>query len=266
MNLKATKTKKSFGQHWLFDQDSLQAMLSASEVDSSDTVLEVGPGLGSLTELLAQKAKKVIAIEKDSDLINSLNKKFSNDDNVEILNQDILGFDLSQLNKNYKVVANIPYYLTGKLIRDLITSSNPPSRMALLVQKEVAERIVAQPKEMSLLAFSVQFYYKAELNMIVKKELFKPQPKVDSAIVSMSRLPSSVFEADDKKLFQLVRIAFSQKRKTLRNSLAAGFKQPASTIEEILLRSDINLNSRAQELSFDQWQSLYIQFTKSHLL
>ncbi len=260
------KTKKSLGQHWLYDKDSLNAMLEAANVGSTDTVLEVGPGLGTLTETLAQKANKVIAIEKDSDLISNLSDKFANAKNVEIINTDILTYNLGTIDKDYKVVANIPYYLTGKLIRNLIESTNPPVQMALLVQKEVADRIIAAPKDMSMLSFSVQYYFKASIERVVSKELFKPAPKVDSAIVGLTRLPKPMFEADINKLFRLVKFGFSQKRKTLRNSLSAGLKLEPVKIENIIVATGINPNCRAQELNFDQWQSLYNTFINQNIL
>lgn len=260
------KAKKYLGQHWLYDTDSLVAMLEAADVSGKDTILEVGPGLGTLTELLTQKAMRVIAIEKDPDLIKDLDIKFARSKNLEIINTDILGYNLNLLNKDYKVVANIPYYLTGKLIRNLMESSNPPIKMALLVQKEVAERIVAEAGDMSILSFSVQYYYEANITRVVLRELFKPAPKVDSAIVDLKKLPKPVFVADTKKLFRLVKLGFSQKRKTLRNSLSAGFKISPTLVERLLVDSGLQPNSRAQELSLKKWQELYDVFLDNKVL
>ncbi|MBI3624373.1 ribosomal RNA small subunit methyltransferase A, partial [Candidatus Saccharibacteria bacterium] len=161
-----TTPKKALGQHWLQDQTSLEAMCTAAEVESTDTVLEIGPGLGALTELLVSKAKRVVAVEFDQHLATQLPQQVKTG-NLEVVHQDILRFDLSSLPSDYKVVANIPYYLTSHLLRVLSESPNPPRLMALLVQKEVAQRVCAQPGAMSLLSVSVQFYYQAKLGRLV---------------------------------------------------------------------------------------------------
>ncbi|MFO0971258.1 MAG: 16S rRNA (adenine(1518)-N(6)/adenine(1519)-N(6))-dimethyltransferase RsmA [Candidatus Saccharimonadales bacterium] len=276
--------KKSLGQHWLFDEASLDAMLVAGEVTTENTVLEVGPGLGTLTAKLCQNAKEVIAVELDDTLATELKGNtlrhlerskaqpkdlVSNTDqilrqaqdditNLTVVNQSILEFDLSTLPKNYKVIANIPYYLTSNLIRRLLESANPPRVMALLVQKEVAERIAAKPGQMSILTVATQFCAEVELKELVPAELFTPPPKVDSQIIQIKRRETQLFpDVDTKKFFHLVRAGFSEKRKKLRSSLSGGLNISKVEADQLLQKASISLNTRAQELSLRDWHNLY---------
>ena len=251
------KAKKSLGQHWLRDKATLFDVVTAAEITKDDIVLEVGPGLGALTEILCESAKQVIAVEADSELISPLKVQFYNKPNVEFVEADILTFDLGVLPSKYKVAANIPYYLTSNLIRILLEANNPPDVMALLIQKEVAERIIAQPGQMSVLAFSVQYYAKAQITRAVGKELFDPPPKVESAILQIIRRDKPVFSADREKLFKLVKAGFGEKRKMLRNALAGGLRLETSQVEELLQKSGLPANARAQELSLDDWRQVY---------
>lgn len=254
--------KKSLGQHWLFDQPSLEMVIGAAELSTQDTVLEVGPGLGTLTELLLQKAKRVVAVEADAELIPGL-KKISSP-RLELVHADILSYNLRSLPEGYKVVANIPYYLTSSLMRMLLESSNPPSLMSVLVQKEVAERITAGPGQMSVLAFSVQYYSVPAITGSVSKELFEPEPKVDSAVLQIKLLPKPLFPADTKKLFRLVKAGFGERRKQLKNSLTGGLQLTAAQVLGALNQAKIPESARAQELSMSQWQQLYTA-AKSYL-
>lgn len=251
------KAKKSFGQNWLRDDYTLDTIVDAANISPDDYILEVGPGLGTLTEKLISTKAKVLAVEADKDLIPSLQKKFGSFQNFKLILGDILKFNLLEIEPNFKVVANIPYYLTSNLIRKLLEVSNPPSVIVLLIQKEVAERIIAKPGQMSVLAFSVQYYARAELVAEVKKELFDPIPKVDSAIIRITRLAEPAFSADTKKLFRLVKAGFGEKRKTLRNSLSGGLRISTDTAEALLKASGINPQARAQELSMNDWRQLY---------
>lgn len=246
--------KKSLGQHWLNDPASLEAM--CADVASADVVLEIGPGLGSLTRRLLGKASKVIAIEKDEALVARLLTEFKNE-RLEVVTGDILQFDLTSLPAGYRVVANIPYYLTSNLIRVLSESSNPPSSVTLLIQKEVAERLAAAPGQMSVLALTAQFYWQVSLGRIVEAELFEPPPKVDSQIVSLTRRQKPPFEVNDKDFFRLVKAGFSQKRKTLLNSLSAGLAISKPEVSNLLQASNVNPSARAQTLSLDEWHQLY---------
>jgi len=245
--------KKSLGQHWLEDRASLDAVVEAGLVHEHDTVLEVGPGLGTLTRVLAEKAHKVIAVEFDENLAKDLQENLSLP-NVQIVEHDILTFDLTRMPPRYKVVANIPYYLTSNLLRTLSESHNPPKLIALLVQKEVAERICASPGEMSLLSVSVQMYYQPHLEQIVRAELFTPVPKVDSQIVQLVRRPEPMFgNLDSKKLFRIVKAGFSNRRKTLLNSLSGGLGLSKEEIANYLQIAEINPDVRAQELRLEDW-------------
>lgn len=257
------KAKKSFGQNWLRDEYTLDLIVVSANINQDDTVLEVGPGLGYLTNKLARQAGRVVCVEADQDLIPHLNHQFGAVSNVEIIQADILKYNLTQLPNNYLVVANIPYYLTSNLIRQLLESNNPPSRMVLMVQKEVAERIVAGSGQMSVLSFSVQYFAEAEIESLVAKELFEPIPKVDSAIIKITRRLEPAFEADTKKLFKLVKAGFGEKRKMLRNSLAGGLQLDPAQVEELLKQSGLEPTARAQELSILDWQKLYEGYIKS---
>lgn len=249
--------KKSLGQHWLFDEASLDAMLRAGEVSSADTVLEVGPGLGTLTTKLCEKAEKVIAVELDDSLAANLKNKVSIQ-NLEVVHQNILEFDTKALPKNYKLIANIPYYLTSNLIRVMLENPNPPAVMVLLIQKEVAERIAATPGEMGILSVATQFYAEVELKELVPAELFTPPPKVDSQIIQIKRREGPLFpDIDAKQFFVLVRAGFSEKRKKLRSSLSGGLHLSKEQIDNLLSEAGISQNTRAQELELTQWAKLY---------
>lgn len=252
MNLPANK---SLGQHWLDDQYTLNNIVDSAEISAGETVLEVGPGHGTLTKVLLAKGARVIAVELDKELAYKLSGM--NSDNLEVINEDILDFNLTSIQKNYKVVANIPYYLTSNLIRVLCESANPPDTITLLVQKEVAQRICAKPGEMSVLSISAQVYYECDLGAIVTADKFSPPPKVDSQVVIMVRRKESVLRGVDKKqFFRVVKAGFSNRRKTLVNSLSAGLHLSKEEIVKILNTLSIFTNIRPQELSINQWVEL----------
>lgn len=249
--------KKSLGQHWLHDDDSLQAICDAIELSASDTVLEIGPGLGTLTAKLTQRAKEVIAVEFDPALARSLLSRVAAT-NLTVVQQDILKFDFTGLPSGYKIAANIPYYLTSNLLRLLCESPNHFSAAALLVQKEVAERACAGPGAMSLLSVSVQFYCETALGPAVPAELFTPPPKVDSQILVLHYRPMPLFPGiDTKQFFRIVKAGFAQRRKTLLNSLGAGLHLSRGETLALLERAGIAPGVRAQSLDLSQWQNLY---------
>ena len=250
------KPKKSLGQHWLKDPAALKAVVEAAEVNSADTVLEIGPGLGHLTRQLLNRAGRVLAVELDAGLAQDLADGVRAA-NLEIVQQDILRFDFTQMPPDYKVVANIPYYLTSNLIRTLSESANPPALIVLLVQKEVAERLAA-PGHMSLLSISAQLYYEPKLGPVVPAALFEPAPKVDSRVIKLSRRQPALFKDLDTKLFfRVVKAGFSGRRKKLRGSLAAGLGVDKSQADEILYKAGVDGELRAQNLSLSDWHKLY---------
>lgn len=250
--------KKSLGQHWLTDEMSLHSMLLAADVQPEDTVLEIGPGLGPLTALLVDSANQVVAVEFDADLARGLAARVPAD-NLRVVQQDILRFDLTTLPPEYKVVANIPYYLTSKLVRILSESANPPSVAALLVQKEVAERLAAKPGQLSILGVTSQYYWEVSLDEVVPAELFTPPPKVDSQIVVLRRRDTPLFpDVDTREYFRIVKAGFGEKRKTLLNSLSAGLHLDKETVKSWLEAAGINPGLRAQALSLEDWHKLYL--------
>jgi 16S rRNA (adenine1518-N6/adenine1519-N6)-dimethyltransferase len=250
-------TKKSLGQHWLQDQASLDAIVDAAEISLNDTVLEVGPGPGTLTEELVHSAQQVVAVEFDENLARELPLRVRAD-NLQVVQQDILAFDLTSLPPDYKVVANIPYYLTSNLLRVLCESPNHFNKAAILIQKEVAQRVCAKPGGMSLLSVSVQFYCEASLGLVVPAALFTPPPKVDSQILKLTFRQEPLFPGvDTKAFFRIVKAGFSQRRKTLLNSLSAGLHLGREQTAELLQAAGITPTARAQALRLEDWYALY---------
>ena len=251
------QTKKSLGQHWLRDSVILEAMCVGADIQHGDAVLEVGPGTGTLTKKLLQRSAHVYAVELDESLETNLKKSFAGQ-YFDLYIGSILEFDFNVLPEGYKLVANIPYYLTNHLLRLISETSHPPLRAALLVQKEVAERVAAEPGQMSLLSVTTQFYWQVELGSIVPAELFSPPPKIDSQILLLTRRPKTLFEVDEKKFFQIVKAGFSARRKKLRSSLSGGLGLDKKTAENYLQSADIDPNKRAQELSLEDWHRIYV--------
>ena len=246
-------TNKALGQHWLRDRFILSEIADAAHILSRNTVLEIGPGLGTLTSELLSRASHVIAVEYDKDLAFKLPGQFPGK-NLDVINQDILQFDLTQLPPNYVVVANVPYYITSKIVQKLMTTKNKPRIAVLLVQKEVAHRIAAGPGEMSMLALGAQVFADAILGIEVPKEFFTPPPKVDSQVVILeTRQLPLVPEHVQKQFFRVARAGFSEKRKKLRSSLAGGLRMDKQVVDDLLQDCDISIEARAQELSVAQW-------------
>ena len=256
----ALQNKKSLGQHWLKDPDVLADIADAAELTDDDTVLEIGPGLGTLTSRLLARAGRVVAVEFDKDLARKLPAQFPGK-NLEVINQDILQFDTTKLPQDYKAVANVPYYITSKIIQLLSESPHPPKTMVLLVQKEVAERLAAGPGDYSVLAVATQVYYRVELAAIVPAELFTPPPKVDSQVVIMHRLDTPLIDSVNRaEFFRLVKAGFSAKRKKLRSSLAGGLHLEKPAVELLLSQSGISLDMRAEDVTIDQWLNLLSKY------
>jgi len=248
--------KKSLGQHWLHDLGSLRAMADAAHIGGDDNVLEIGPGLGTLTAELAARAKHVTSVEFDPELADALPARVPAQ-NVTVVHSDILKFDLTKLPKDYKVAANLPYYITSKIVRLLLESLNPPRESALLVQKEVAERMAAQPGDMSILAVAVQYYAEPTLGPVVPAALFTPPPKVDSQIIGLKRRERPLFDdIEPDEFFFVVRAGFSEKRKTIRNSLSGGLRLEKTAVEELLAVAQVDPRARAEQLNLDAWHRI----------
>lgn len=250
------KPSKLMGQNFLIDEHSLNKIVQAAELTLQDTILEVGPGMGVLTRELAKTVKRVIAIEKDAVMVSVLRETLKNYGNVELIRGDALKFPNSQLPiTNYKVVANIPYYLTSPIIRKFLEEQNRPKDIVLMVQKEVAQRICAKPPNMSILAVSVQFYATAKIVSYVSKNCFWPAPKVDSAIIKITPFEAKK-DADVKAFFTVVKAGFSQPRKQLANNLSKALKINREQVTTWLLKNSIKPEQRAETLNIDDWVKL----------
>lgn len=251
---------KSLGQHWLKDKKTLAKIVAAADVSKGDVILEIGPGTGYLTDELLARRAEIVALEIDRELVKKLEKKYINRLSTEVFIQegDVRTYDLNNMPPGYKIVANIPYYLTSNLIRIISESKNPPNIATLLIQKEVAERVAAKPGDMSLLSVTAQFYWQVKLGEIVKAELFTPPPKVDSQILTLKRREVALFpEADEKKFFRVVKAGFSARRKTLLNSLSGGLRLSKADAGELLERAGVDPGLRAQSLSLPRWHDIY---------
>lgn len=257
MSFETQKPKKSLGQNWLTDETILGRIADAAEAGRDDFVLEIGPGLGTLTKVLAERAGKVLAVEFDKELAAKLNKKYKDSPTVKIVNEDFLQFNLSDLPRGYKVVGNIPYYITSKIVQKLLTAENKSSRIVLLVQKEVAERLARTD---SVLGVSAQVYAEVELSGVVGREMFTPSPKVDSQVVTLTPLAQTIFGSgvSEKEFFRIVKAGYSERRKKLRSSLAGGLAISKQEAEEKLGRAGIDANLRAQDLSVEDWARLVV--------
>lgn len=245
---------KGMGQNFLVNRQILEKIIAAADLKKENTILEVGPGIGTLTMGLADVVKKVVAVEKDKHMCQILKETLKDYKNIEVINGDILK-TIFGLPKQYKLVANIPYYLTSPLIRNFLETKYPPELIVLMVQKEVAQRICASPPNMSILAVSVQFYAKAKIISYVKKENFWPKPKVDSAIIKIT--PKIVGDQTSPDLFfKIVKAGFSQPRKQLGNNLSKSLKLNREQINLWLLKNKIKPSQRAETLSVDDWINL----------
>lgn len=248
------------GQHFLNNPNIVDKIIESSQIQSMDVVIEIGPGEGVLTEKICPRAKNVIAIELDSKLQDTLQNKFNNQKNLEIIFDDILKINLPQLLKdrdikNYKIIANIPYYITSKIIRLFLETTQQPNELILMIQKEVAQRIVAPVGKMSLLSTSVQYYAQAEILFDVTKDNFNPPPKVDSSVIKISQIKKND-PAKDKAFFRVVKAGFCARRKTLSNNLSNSFHLDKKEIEILMQKVELSSNIRAQELSIEDWQKL----------
>lgn len=283
INTLSIKSQKRLGQYFLIDEKVVKKMIDAANLSKKDIVLEIGPGFGILTKFLATKAKEVLALEKDEKLCLYLSKKFKGYKNVRIICGDILRIphflfcsrkeseafvrfqsldDVFRQNQ-YKIIANLPFYLTSHFLRLFLEMENKPSLMVLLIQKEVAKRIVAKPGKTSLLSISCQFYGQPEIVALVLRKAFYPVPDVDGAILKIKVYPRPKFDIKDLKLFfRIIKAGFAGRRKQLHNTLAGGLQIPNKKIKEILISCKIDPTRRAQTLSLSEWVKLYEKFEK----
>ena len=294
------KPARSRGQNFLIAEKIYQKIIEAAELKSSDVILEVGPGFGFLTELLAKRVKKVIAVEVDDKLMEIVQKRFEElkIENVYFINADILKFQISNFkyqknfkfqvsnykeildtkyqipNTSYKIVANLPYNITSRFLRKFLSEvENKPSEMVLMLQQEVAERICAEAGQMSLLAVSAQFYATPKIIARVPASDFWPSPKVDSAIISLKvkryKVKSrdvAMPRLDEEKFFKLIKAGFSAKRKQLAGNLIKNLKIKREEITKILADCGLKETVRAQELSLDDWRKLFVVLDRQNML
>lgn len=260
-NLRLTKR---FGQNLLVDRAVLDVIVEAAEITPTDNVLEVGAGLGVLTTALAEHAGQVVAVELDRTLIPVLSDVLRGYSNTTLLNQNLLQVQPETLfaGQPYKLVANLPYYITSPTLRHFLEAPSQPRLLVIMVQREVALRLVAKPGDLSMLGVSVQFYGKPTLVATVPPLAFFPSPKVDSAIVRVDVYPEPLFAVADRDLFfRLVHAGFSQKRKQIHNTLAAGLALSPAQVHRALEAAGISPQLRAEALSLEQWYQLYRQFS-----
>lgn len=256
------KTQKSKGQNFLINEDIYNKIIECSDLNSDDVVLEVGPGLGFLTFKLAQKVKKVLAIEIDPKIYEILKIliQSKNIKNIKVFNNDILkakGKNFSKIGK-YKIISNLPYNITSIFLRKFLSLSNKPSSIVLMLQKEVVDRIVSQPPKMSLLSISVQFYADVQMMFEVKKENFYPIPVVDSAIIKI--IPNKKYlnsYEEEKNFFSILKNGFSSKRKMLKNNLSNGLKIKPEQAINIIKKAGLDEKVRPEQLSIKDWLNIY---------
>lgn len=253
------KPDKSLGQNFLTDPNILDKIIGIAEVTASDSILEIGAGLGHLTARLAQNAQQVTAVELDGRFLPILTERLAAYPNITLIEGDILGINQADLiqEDDYLVVANIPYYITSRIIRHLLESPHQPSRIILTIQYEVARRICARDGKLSLLALSVLIYGQPELMLRIPAGAFFPKPDVDSAVIKIDLYEQPLLDAElRERFFALIKAGFLHKRKTLRNSLSKGLGWAGSRVEEFLLANGVDPQQRAERISLEQWLDL----------
>ena len=255
MKLNNLKPLKELGQNFLVDRGALKKMIVATDLKPEDTVLEIGPGTGLLTREIVKRAGRVIAIDKDRRMVKLLKEDFQGIKNIELIHGDILeNLDLKLLAHQYKVVGNLPFYLTSAVIRKFLEDKNPPSELTLIIQKEVAQRICAKPPLMNILAVSVQFYAQPKIISYISRKSFWPRPKVDGAIIKLKVKEREKINKD--LFFEIVRAGFSHPRKQLINNLPDKLKTNKEKVVSWLLLNNIGEKQRAETLSLEDWINL----------
>ena len=266
LNKFGLSAQKRYGQNFLIDANILEKIVASAGITKEDTVLEIGPGIGTLTQYLSEAAGKVISVEIDKNMIPVLEYTLADFDNVTIINQDILKADIAGIlneagAKSAKVVANLPYYITTPIIMELLEKDLPIESITVMIQKEVAERMQTGPgsKDYGALSLAVAFYSRAEVKMTVSPNCFIPRPNVESAVIRLDKLKEPAVKVNDKKeMFRIIRGAFEQRRKTLTNALShsSAYKTDKKNIENALLKMDKNPNIRGEELTLEEFAQL----------
>ena len=266
MNKYQVSANKSYGQNFLIDEDVVLGICEKANISKDDLIIEIGPGLGTLTARLLEKAGKVIAVELDTKMIHILNDRFSLYDNFKLINDDILKVDLNKLIsdelgnlKKVKIVANLPYYITTPIIMKLLEEKLNIDSITVMVQKEVAERLCCSPGtgDTGAITYTINYYTKPEIVLDVPKESFIPSPKVDSNVINLQILNNpSVMVKDEGTLFKVIKFAFMQKRKTLLNSLSNSRMNSKDYFEKMLLDLNIDLKIRPEKLSLDDFAKI----------
>lgn len=261
------KAKKSLGQNFLNSKKIVSRIVDFANISETDMVIEIGPGRGILTSELLNKSGKVLSIEKDDRLILELNSKFSNEvsnGKLVIINDDALNFNLDEkIKSKYKVVANIPYYITGQIIRKLFETKNQPESITLLVQKEVAERLVATDKKESLLSLSVKIYGEPKYCFTINKSFFTPSPKVDSALIHIDKISrKKLVDINEESYFDILHAGFSHKRKQLVSNLCMLYER--EKIESVFNSLNIDQKIRAEDLSVESWMEIVKKLSRGY--
>jgi 16S rRNA (adenine1518-N6/adenine1519-N6)-dimethyltransferase len=254
------RPNKAFGQNFLIDRLVLQTIVNAAEIKPDDEILEVGAGTGVLTQELAQYARRVVAVEIERDMLVLLKETTSHYPNVELVAGNLLYFDPTETfgQTAYKLVANLPYYITAPTFRHFLESHNPPRLLIVMVQLEVAQRIIAGPGDLSLLGVSVQFYGQPRIVAHVPSQAFYPAPKVDSAILRIDVYPQAPLSREERhRFFRVVQAGFSERRKQLHNSLTHGLHQKNESVRSWLAQAGIDASRRAETLSIEEWLHLW---------
>lgn len=254
------RPNKSFGQNFLIDHAVLQQIVEAAQISPNDQILEVGAGTGVLTRKLAQRAKRVVAVELERDMLSLLAETTREFPNVEVIGRNLLDLNPVEVfdHQPYKLVANLPYYITAPTFRHFLESANRPALLVVMVQYEVAQRIVAGPGDMSLLGVSIQFYGRPQIIARIPARAFYPAPKVDSAILRVNVYPNPPLTSKERdSFFRVVQAGFSQRRKQLHNSLAHGLHCKTEQARSWLISADIDPSRRAETLSIEDWLRLW---------
>jgi len=252
----SVKPKKRLGQNFLSEIGVIQKLVAAADIQPGEIILEIGPGTGNLTNELAKTGNRLVAIEKDREMVAILKEKFNGFVNIELQNDDALSFNETVLTAPYKIAANLPFYLASALIRKFLESKNPPKSLTVIVQKEVAQRICAQPPKMNLLAASVQFYAAVKTISYISRGAFWPAPKVDCAILHIVPFPKEgerYGQASAQKFFRIMKAGFLQPRKQLAGNLARGLGIEKEEIKNLLIENGIDPRQRPETLAIENW-------------